>query len=176
VSSPQPLLKRLHPGVGLRGAAGRTTSHRAIRRQKHRGHTWPLPSVPQRHRLAMGCVCRCRRFRGRGPEGACSRGERSHPAAAIGAQAAAGRSGAAQGGDGNLVCLFLRYAVAGHRTALRYPLQQHLWTIRSLDPARPLASVARPAAPHLAARLRRYPRTQRRGHRQSLLPLGAELF
>ena len=30
---------------------------------------------------------------------------------------------AAQGGDGDLVCLFLRYAVAGHRTALRSLLQ-----------------------------------------------------
>jgi hypothetical protein len=52
------------------------------------------------------------------------------------------------------ICLFLRYAVAGHRTALRYPLQHALRTVRSLDPARPLASAARSAAPHLAARLR----------------------
>jgi hypothetical protein len=39
----------------------------------------------------------------------------------------------------------LRHAVAGHRTALRYPLQHALRIVRSLDPARPLASAARPA-------------------------------
>jgi hypothetical protein len=50
-----------------------------------------------------------------------------HPAAALRAQTGAGRSRAAQGGDGNLVCLFLRYAVAGHRTALRYPLHNTLY-------------------------------------------------
>jgi hypothetical protein len=61
-------------------------------------------------------------------------------AAAIGAQAAAGRSRAAQGGDGDLVCRLLRYAVAGHRTALRHPLQHALRTVRSLDSARLLAS------------------------------------
>ena len=64
------------------------------------------------------------------------------------------RSDAAQGGNGDLVCLFLRYAVAGHRPALRYLLQHALRIIRPLDPARPLATVARSAAPHLAARLR----------------------
>ena len=42
----------------------------------------------------------------------------------------------------------------GHRTALRYPVQHPLRTVRPLDPARPLASAARSAAPHLAARLR----------------------
>ena len=30
------------------------------------------------------------------------------------------------------MCLFLRYAVAGHRTALRYLLQHALWIIRPL--------------------------------------------
>ena len=43
------------------------------------------------------------------------------PAAAIGAKAAAGRSGAAQGRHGDLVCLFLWRAVASDRTALRHP-------------------------------------------------------
>jgi hypothetical protein len=42
-------------------------------------------------------------------------------AAAIGAKAAAGRSGAAQGRHGDLVCLFLWRAVASDRTALRHP-------------------------------------------------------
>jgi transposase len=52
------------------------------------------------------------------------------------------------------VCLFLWHAMAGHRTALRHPLRHALRSIRSLDPARPLAPVAQPAAPRLAARVR----------------------
>jgi len=83
------------------------------------------------------CVCRRRRFRERGPEGVGSHGAGWRPAAAIGVQAAAGRSGAAQGGNGDLVCLLLRYAVAGHRTALRYSLQHPLRTVRPQDPDRP---------------------------------------
>jgi hypothetical protein len=36
-------------------------------------------------------------------------------------------------GDGDLVCLFLWHAVAGDRTAMRYPLRHALQTIRPLD-------------------------------------------
>src|SRR6201999_1529241 len=126
------------------------TSHRAIvvtrTEATHYGHC-----RPSRQDIAwpMGCIWRCRRVRGRSAGGAHGEGEGRPPAAALGAQAAVGRSGAAQGGDGNLVCLLLRHAVAGHRTALRYPLQHALRTVCSLDPARPLATVARSAAPHL---------------------------
>ena len=45
-------------------------------------------------------------------------GQRRCPATATRAQAAAGWSETAQGGDGDLVCLLLRHAVAGNRTAL----------------------------------------------------------
>jgi hypothetical protein len=49
------------------------------------------------------------------------------------------------------VCLFLRHAVAGH---VRHPLWHALRTVRPLDSARPLASPAQPASPHLTARVR----------------------
>jgi hypothetical protein len=62
----------------------------------------------------MGCVWRRPRFRGKSAGGA--QGD--------------GGSDAAQGGDGNLVCLLLWHAVAGHRTALRYPFQNALRTVR----------------------------------------------
>ena len=71
----------------------------------------------------------------------------------------------AQGRHGDLVCLFLWHAVAGDRSAVRHPLRHALWTVCSLDPARPLASDAGPAAPHLAACLRGCSRTKRRGDR-----------
>ena len=71
----------------------------------------------------------------------------------------------AQGRHGDLVCLFLWHAVAGHRTALRNSLRHTIRTIRSLDPARPLAPDAAPAAPHLAACLRGCSRTKRGGDR-----------
>src|SRR3954465_5125095 len=60
---------------------------------------------------------------------------------------------ALQGRDGYLVCLFLRHAVAGDRIAMWHPLRHALRTVCSLDPARPLAPVARSAAPRPAARL-----------------------
>src|SRR5271156_6651811 len=136
------------PGVGLRVVPGRATSHRAIVvnsiEATHYGHCRPSRQDVSR---PMGCVWRCRRVRRRSAGRAHGDGEGWHPAAAPGAQAAAGRSDAAQGGDGDLVCLFLRYAVAGHRTALRSLLQHALWIIRPLDPARPLATVAQPARP-----------------------------
>src|SRR3954452_21492918 len=44
-------------------------------------------------------------------------------------KAAAGRSGVAQGGHGALVCLLLRDAVAGNRTAVRHPLRHALRTV-----------------------------------------------
>jgi transposase len=59
--------------------------------------------------------------------------------------------------------LFLRHAVAGHRTALRHPLRHALRTVRPLDPARPVAWAAQPAA-----RLRGCSGTERRSHRQSV--------
>jgi hypothetical protein len=55
-------------------------------------------------------------------------------------------SGAAQGRDGDLVCLFLWHAMAGDRTAVRNPLPHALWAVCPLDPARPLAPHAGPAA------------------------------
>jgi hypothetical protein len=98
------------------------------------------------------------------------------PADALGTKAAADRSSAAQGGEGDLVRLLLWHAVAGHRIVVRHPLQHALWTVCSLDPAWPLAPAARPAAPQLAPRLRGCSGAERRGHRQSILPLGAELL
>jgi hypothetical protein len=89
------------------------------------------------------------------------------------------------GGDGNLVRLFLLVWTAPHGGMQWRAIGQlcvipfntlSLRTVLPLDPAWPLASAARPPAPHLAARPRRYPRSGRRGHRQSLQSLGAELF
>src|SRR3984957_3287987 len=80
--------------------------------------------------------------------------KRRGPAEAIRAKAAVGRSSAAQGRYGDLVCLFLWHAVAGDRTAVRHSVWHTLWAVRPRDSARPLAPVAQPAAPHLAARLR----------------------
>jgi hypothetical protein len=85
--------------------------------------------------------------------------EGRHPATAIGAKAVAHRSNVAQGRDGDLVRLFLRHAVAGHRAAVRHPLRYALRTVCPLDPDRPLAPAARPAPPCLAACLRRYCRS-----------------
>src|SRR3984885_6663196 len=64
----------------------------------------------------------------------------------------------------------------GHRTALRHPLRHALRTFRPLDPARPVAPAAQPVASRVATRLRGRSGTERRGHRQSILPLGAELL
>ena len=43
---------------------------------------------------------------------------------------------------------------SGDRTAVRHSVRHTLWAVRPLDSARPLAPVAQPAAPYLAARLR----------------------
>src|SRR3954447_5557046 len=86
-----------------------------------------------------------------------------------GPKAASGRSGVAQGRHGDLVRLLLRHAVAGDWTAVRYPLWHALSAVRSVDLARPLAPLARPAAPHLAPRLRRCAGAERGGDRQSIL-------
>jgi hypothetical protein len=53
----------------------------------------------------------------------------------------------------------------GDRTAMRHPLRHALRAVRSLDPARPLAPAARPAALRLAARLQGFSGAKRRGHR-----------
>src|SRR5580704_15640279 len=73
-------------------------------------------------------------------------------------------------------CVCFCGTVAGHRTALRHPLRHALRTVRPLDPARPVAPVAQPVASRVATRLRGRSGTERRGHRQSILPLGAELL
>src|SRR3954447_13396541 len=83
---------------------------------------------------------------------------------------------ALQGGHGDLVCRLLRHAVAGDRPAVRDLLRHAVRTVRALDPARPLAPLARPTAPPLAPGLRRCAGAERRGDRQSILSLGAELL
>ena len=70
----------------------------------------------------------------------------------------------------------LRHAVAGDRSALRHPVQHAVHALCPLDPARAMAPAARPAAPHLAAGLRRYCGPEHCRHRQPLLPLGTELL
>src|SRR4051794_35811054 len=135
--------------------SGRTTSRGATAvnytEARHYGHC-----RPSRQDIAwfLGRICRCRHLRRCGAGGTRGDGQRRCPATATRAQAAAERSETAQGGDGDLVCLLLRHAVAGDRIALRYPLQHALRTVRALDPARALASAARAATPHLAACLR----------------------
>jgi hypothetical protein len=100
-----------------------------------------------------------------------------HPAAALGAQAATGRSGTAQGDDGDLVCLLLWHSVAGHRTALRYPLQH---AVTSVFARWTRAGLWRQLLDRLRRTGRRVcgdtPETERSGNRQSLVPLGAELL
>ena len=63
-----------------------------------------------------------------------------------------------------------------HRSALRHPVQHAVHALCPLDPARAMAPAARPAAPRLAAGLRRYCGPEHRCHRQPLLPLGTELL
>ena len=91
-------------------------------------------------------------------------------------EAAADRSGAAQGDHGDLVRSVLRHAVAGDRPALRHSVRHALHSVRPLDPARSVAPPAQPLDPGLAAGLRRQTRTQRRHHRQPVLSFGADLL
>src|SRR4051812_21473300 len=110
----------------------------------------------------------------------CWRNSRLWPRTAAGrcdgTQATSGRSGVAQGGHGDLVCRLLRHAVAGDRPAVRDPLRHAVRAVRALDPARPLAPLARPTAPPLAPGLRRCAGAECGGDRQSILSLGAELL
>ena len=78
-----------------------------------------------------------------------------HPAAASGAKAAAGRSDAAQGGDGDLVCLFFAVCSGGPSDSSAISPSARSdglfarWTRLGL-----WRRLLRSAAPHLAARLR----------------------
>ena len=56
------------------------------------------------------------------------------------------------------------------------PLRHAVRAVRALDPAWPLAPLARPTAPPLAPRLRRCAGAECGGDRQSLLSLGAKLL
>src|SRR3954454_3623206 len=93
-----------------------------------------------------------------------------------GTQATSGWSGVAQGRHGDLVCRLLRHAVAGDRPAVRDPLRYAVWAVRALDPAWPVAPLARAAAPPLAPGLWRRAGAECGGDRQSLLSLGAKLL
>jgi hypothetical protein len=76
----------------------------------------------------LGRLHRRGRFCGRSAGGTCVYG--GHEANTARAEAAVDRSGAAQGNHGDLVCLFLRHAVAGDWPAVRHPVRHALHAVR----------------------------------------------
>src|SRR5690349_20093420 len=75
-----------------------------------------------------------------------------------------------------ILCLLLRHAVAGDRSAVRHFVRYALHPVRPLDPAWSVAPPAQPLDLGLAAGLRRHPRSQRRHHRQPVLSVDADLL
>src|SRR3954447_10892881 len=80
----------------------------------------------------LGRLHRRGRFCGRSAGGTCVYG--GHEANTARPQAAADRSGAAQGDHGDLVCLLLRHAVAGDWPAVRHSVRHAVHPVRPLDP------------------------------------------